>query len=117
MQMSDERTAKAPTMWMATVRPNGTPHLVPIWFVVVDEKWYFATDPNSVKARNLQHNSAIAISLEDGTNPFVVEGNAKIVKPTAKVVEQFKKKYDWDMSGDNDYVVFEVVVKRKVLGG
>lgn len=114
--MSDERTAKAPNMWMATVRPNGSPHLVPIWFVVVDEKWYFATDPNSVKARNLQHNPAIAISLEDGTNPLVIEGEAKIVKPTKKVVEQFKKKYDWDVRDDDDYVLFEVTVKRKVLG-
>ncbi len=114
--MSEERIAKAPNMWMATVRPNGTPHLVPIWFVVVEEKWYFATDPKSVKARNLQHNPAIAISLEDGTNPYVVEGNAKIVKPTKKVVDAFIKKYDWDISGDDDYVVFEVAVKRKVLG-
>jgi len=114
--MSDERTAKAPTMWMATVRPNGTPHLVPIWFVVVDEKWYFATDPNSVKARNLQQNPAIAISLEDGTNPYVIEGEAKIVKPTKKVADAFLKKYDWDVSDDDDYVMFEITVKRKVLG-
>lgn len=114
--MSDERIAKAPNMWMATVRPNGTPHLVPIWFVVVDEKWYFATDPQSVKARNLQHNPAIAISLEDGTNPYVVEGTAKIVKPTKKVADAFLKKYDWDVRDDDDYVLFEVVVKKKVLG-
>lgn len=114
--MSDERIANAPNIWMATVRPNGTPHLVPIWFVVVDKKWYFATDPKSVKARNLQHNPAIAISLEDGTNPLVVEGNAKIVKPTKRVADAFLKKYDWDVSDDGDYVMFEITVKRKVLG-
>ena len=114
--MSDERIANASTIWMATVRPNGTPHLVPIWFVVVDEKWYFATDPKSVKARNLQHNPAIAISLEDGTNPYVIEGKAKEVQPTKKVVDAFITKYDWDVYEDDDHILFEVTVKRKVLG-
>ena len=101
---------------MATVRPNQTPHLVPIWFVVVEDKWYFATSPKSVKARNLQSNPAIAISLEDGTHPYVIEGEAHTVVPSAAVVAEFQRKYEWDVRHDNDYVVFEVTVKRKVLG-
>jgi hypothetical protein len=38
------------------------------------------------------------------------------VTPSAAVVAEFKNKYDWDVRDDDDYVVFEVVVKRKVLG-
>ena len=33
--------------WVATTRPDGGPHVVPVWGVWHDEAFYFATDPNS----------------------------------------------------------------------
>lgn len=115
--MSDSRLQTAQNMWLATVRPDGRPHLIPIWFGVHEGKWYFVTDPNSVKARNLQQNPRVAMSLEDGTNPVVVEGLARQVQPSAEVVKLFKDKFDWDITTDTQYrAVFEVEVTRQVLG-
>lgn len=104
-------------MWVATVRPDGRPHLTPIWFAVADEKWYFVTDPGSVKARNLQHNSRVALALEDGSDPYVVEGVARQVPASPEVVRLFRQKFDWDITTDTKYsVIYEVEITKHVLG-
>lgn len=104
-------------MWVATVRPTGQPHLVPVWFVVEAERWYLCTAPGSVKARNLQANPNIALALEDGSNPYIVEGEAQPVQPTLEIIEKFKTKYDWDITHDAEYTqVFEVRIKKRVMG-
>ncbi len=114
--MTDERLATAKNVWIATVKPDGRPHLVPVWFVVSDGRWYFVTDPKSVKARNLQSNANVALALEDGSSPHIVEGQAKAVEPSAEVIGAFKQKYDWDITTDGQYTqVYEVRVTKHVM--
>lgn len=104
-------------MWVATTRPDGRPHLTPIWFAVHDDKWYFVTTPNSIKARNLQHNPRVSLALEDGTTPYVVEGLARTVEPSPEVISLFKEKFDWDITTDSQYsAVFEVEVTKRLMG-
>ena len=116
--MAPGRLDKARNVWVATVRPDGRPHLVPIWFVVDDGRWYICTAPGSVKARNLMANPQVALALEDGDEPYRVEGRARPVSPTASVVARFKAKYEWDITGDAYYSqLFEITVSRQVLSG
>lgn len=113
----DGRLERARNIWVATVRPDGRPHLVPIWFVVDEGRWYICTGPNSVKARNLRANPRIALSLEDGNDAYVVEGEARVVQPTPAVVRKFQAKYDWDITTDTEYsLVFEIEVRKQVMG-
>ena len=112
----DPRQAR--NVWFATVRPDGRPHLVPIWFVVDGDRWYICTNPGSVKARNLKANSSVSLALEDGDHPFVVEGQARPVDVTTGVAEKFKAKYDWDITSDSYYTqLIEITVSRQLLGG
>jgi general stress protein 26 len=101
-------------LWLATVRPNSRPHLVPIWFVWVAGKIYLCTASNSVKVRNLKQNPRVSIALEDGTQPIVIEGLAQPIGAVPKsVTEAFKKKYDWNISADGEYnQVVEIEPKR-----
>ena len=102
---------------MATVRPDGRPHLVPVWFVVEAGRWYICTAPGSVKARNLNHNPQIALAREDGNDPVIVEGEARAASPSPAIVAKFKAKYDWDITTDAHYsAVYEVTVRRSVMG-
>ncbi len=113
----DPRLDTDRNVWLATVRPDGRPHLVPIWFVVEGGRWYICTSPDSVKARNLQANPAVMLALEDGTNPHVVEGVARAVRPAPAVVRKFKEKFNWDITADAEYgAVFEIEVTRQVMG-
>jgi general stress protein 26 len=110
--------AEARNVWFATVRPDGRPHLVPIWFVLEGERWYVCMQADSVKARNLKANSAVSLALEDGDHPFVVEGQARAVATIPSVAEKFKAKYDWDITSDGQYTqLVEVSVSRRLLGG
>ena len=115
--MSDPRLQNQKNMWVSTVRPDGRPHLTPIWFAVYEEKWYFVTSPQAVKARNLQQNPRVALALEDGSDPLVVEGVARPVAASPEVIRLFKEKFDWDITTDSQYsAVFEVEVTKRVMG-
>jgi F420H(2)-dependent biliverdin reductase len=111
------RLEEAKNVWMATVRPDGRPHMVPIWFVVGADCWYICTAPGSVKARNLSRNPHIALALEDGTDPYIVEGEARPAEPTAEVIAKFQAKYDWNIATETEYTqVFEVQLRRRLMG-
>jgi putative heme iron utilization protein len=100
----ERRLQTEQNLWLATVRPNGAPHLVAIWFVWVAGKIYLCTGADSVKVRNLRQNPHVSIALEDGTNPFVIDGRAQPIGAVPRpVAEAFKKKYDWNILTDNEY--------------
>ena len=110
----EHRLQTEQNLWLATVRPNNKPHLVPIWFVWVAEKIYLCTGADSVKVRNLTQNPQVSIALEDGTQPLVMEGMARLIeRPPAAVVDTFQRKYEWNIMGDDTYTqVIEIELKR-----
>jgi general stress protein 26 len=110
----ERRLQTEQNLWLATVRSTGAPHLVPIWFVWVAGKIYLCTGAGSVKVRNLTQNPHVAIALEDGNQPIVIEGLAEpIGRPPAAVVAEFQRKYDWDITTDDTYTqVIEIEPKR-----
>ncbi len=66
---------------LATVRDDGRPHVVPIWFVLDGDKVVFNTADNSVKANNIQRDPRVSISVDDQTPPYsfvTIEGTAEI---------------------------------------
>jgi PPOX class probable F420-dependent enzyme len=64
---------------LATVRKDGRPHVVPIWFDLDGETLVFTTGHDSVKAVNIQRDSRVSICVDDQTPPFAfvqIEGTA-----------------------------------------
>ncbi len=59
--ISEHRTAV-----MASVGPDGTPHVVAMWYAVIDGQIWFETKAKSQKARNLRRNATLSVLLEDG---------------------------------------------------
>jgi general stress protein 26 len=107
-RLNEEKSKKlgdAKVIWLATASDNKVPHLVPIWFVVHEEKIYCCTGKKSVKIRNIQNNPQIAFSLEEGSNPIIGQGSAEIIYSSypVEIVEKFKTKYDWDIRDDDTY--------------
>jgi PPOX class probable F420-dependent enzyme len=54
------------TATMATNGPNGMPHLVAMWYAVLDGKIWFETKSKSQKAQNLRRDDRITCMIEDG---------------------------------------------------
>lgn len=57
---------------VATLLPDGAPHSVPVWIGLEGERIVFLTGPTSRKARNLEHDPRIAISITDREQPFTM---------------------------------------------
>jgi len=112
-----QRLGEEQNIWVATTRPDGRPHLTPVWFAWHDEKIYLCIQAASVKARNLAHNPRAALSLEGGSHPVICEGTARVVpRPWPEAVVQiFKAKYDWDITTDGDYDTLIEITPSKWL--
>jgi PPOX class probable F420-dependent enzyme len=104
-------------IWVATVRPNGAPHLVPVWFVWDADCLYICISPTSRKARNLARNPRVAASLQDGRNAVIVEGTAVPVTADERerAVTLFLSKYDWNIRSDTTYTLLVKIVPEKFL--
>ncbi len=84
----DEITAfieRSRTCTMATIGPTGQPHLVAMWYGVVDGKVWFETKAKSQKVQNLRRDDRITVSIEDGLTydtlrGVAIEGRAAIVE-------------------------------------
>jgi hypothetical protein len=100
-----KRLGSEPNIWLATTRPGGRPHLVPVWFVWKRRRFYLCIESGSVKGRNLLDQPRVSLALEDGSRPVICEGEAARVPypwPT-EVVRAFKEKYDWSIDPKDRY--------------
>jgi F420H(2)-dependent biliverdin reductase len=99
-----DRLRTEANVWMATVRPDGRPHMVPIWFVWVADKFWIATGIKAVKVNNLRSSPLITVALEDGNRPIVAEGSAVLHDTLAavpiSVMGAFSQKYQWTLSDE-----------------
>jgi PPOX class probable F420-dependent enzyme len=59
---------------MATLGPNGRPHLVAMWFAVLDGVVWFETKTRSQKAVNLRRDPRLTVLIEDGETYDVLRG-------------------------------------------
>jgi PPOX class probable F420-dependent enzyme len=105
---------------LATVKEDGSPHVVPIWFVLDDASTrkgegkigdiVLTTGSNSLKARNIQLDNRVSISVDDQLPPFsfvVIFGIAKIfnskknelLKWATKIAERYMGKNKADEYG------------------
>jgi PPOX class probable F420-dependent enzyme len=55
---------------VATILPDGGPHTVPVWVDTEGDRIVFFTQTGTRKARNLERDGRVALSLVDGTNPY-----------------------------------------------
>ncbi|GAA4588646.1 PPOX class probable F420-dependent enzyme [Actinoplanes octamycinicus] len=59
---------------LATINPDGTPHLVSMFYAMVDERIAFWTYRASQKARNLARDPRVTCLVEDGDDYFELRG-------------------------------------------
>jgi len=69
--------------WLASVRPNGTPHSVPRWGVWVDGRFYYDGAPTTRHTRNVESNPACTLTLESGAQVVIVEGESHATRADA----------------------------------
>ncbi len=111
-----KRLEAARNYWIATTRPNGRPHVMPVWGLWWDDAFYFSTDPASQKGRNLVNNPEVVVHLESGDDAVILEGAAERVTD-ANTLDEFADRYDAKYqfrpdTGNPDFAFFRVRPRR-----
>src|ERR1700704_2759420 len=71
---AEDRLRSSHNYYVMTVRPDATPHAMPVWGIWVDERFYFSTGAQSVKARNLAANTSCVVCTDNPAEAVIVEG-------------------------------------------
>jgi nitroimidazol reductase NimA-like FMN-containing flavoprotein (pyridoxamine 5'-phosphate oxidase superfamily) len=93
---AEERLRKSHNYYVMTVRPDGTPHAMPVWGIWTDERFYFSTGATSRKAQNLAANPSCVVCTEKSAEAVIVEGTASPISSAARIAElspYYVKKY------------------------
>jgi PPOX class probable F420-dependent enzyme len=69
-----EFVAQQRTATMATVSAEGQPHLVAMWYAVIDGQLWFETKAKSQKAVNLRRDGRISVLIESGNTYDELKG-------------------------------------------
>ena len=94
----DERLRTEIIIWLATVRPDGRPHLVPVWFLWDNSESviYIFSKPDQ-KIRNLKQNPNVVLALNSptGNDVVILEGTATLLEGSAITTAQpdYEAKY------------------------
>jgi PPOX class probable F420-dependent enzyme len=87
-----EFLAEQKTLSVATVGPNGRPHLVPLWYVPEDDSLIGWTYAKSQKAKNLERDPRATVQIEDGVEyqdlrGVMFECDVEVERDPARVAE------------------------------
>lgn len=79
--------SRSRTATMATIGPNGHPHLVAMWYGLLDGKVYFETKAKGQKVVNLRRNPKMSVMVEAGDTydqlrGVSIEGTAHLIEDT-----------------------------------
>jgi nitroimidazol reductase NimA-like FMN-containing flavoprotein (pyridoxamine 5'-phosphate oxidase superfamily) len=82
---AEERLTTSHDYWLASVTPQGLPHLMPVWGVWHDDLLWFSSSNGSRKARNLAVHSWCSVATDNPLEPVVVQGRARRVSDPAEL--------------------------------
>jgi PPOX class probable F420-dependent enzyme len=78
----DQRLREDIIIWLGSVRPDGRPHLVAVWFLWTGEDLLIFSKPHQQKIRNLCQNPHVILALDNtnlGVDPITLEGEAELL--------------------------------------
>jgi PPOX class probable F420-dependent enzyme len=95
---AEARLKEEEIAWMTTVRSDGQPQTVPVWFLWDGEEILIYSQPNRQKLKNLSRNPHVGLNLNSdaqGGNVVRLEGTATIADdaPPSSEVPSYVEKY------------------------
>ena len=110
---------------LATIRPDGGPHIAPVWYIREGGQVKVMTFESSVKVRNIESNPKVALSVATDGHPYryiILEGDAVVTKENlSQEVERLCVHYEGPERGEeytkellagSGMVVIDVTVRK-----
>jgi hypothetical protein len=116
--------------WLATVRPDGSPHVMPLFGAWNGTGFFITSKETTRKSRNLDAEPRCVLSTDTGDLHMIIEGIARQVRDTEtlqRASDTFRDAYGWPTwvagdqldaddgaptSGGPPYAVFEITPTR-----
>jgi general stress protein 26 len=128
LMIDDELNAQlafTQTAWFSSVRPDRSPHTVPVWFVHDETHLWVASSPASRKVANVRLNKQVSLALDGSAarSPYVALARAEVVEDMSDhsdVVARFARKYggyDVSKSDAGPLVLMRLTISRWLLDG
>ena len=81
---------------LATIDPQGNPHIVPVWYDYINGKFYIGTNTRTKKARNVKKNPRVSFCVDVGVrSPDIFGmmgiGRARLILQNKRVQRIAKK--------------------------
>ena len=81
---------------LATIDSSGNPHIVPVWYMYSNDKFYVGTNTKRKKARNIKRNPKVSFCVDTGIkSPHIFGvmgiGRARLILKTDRVESLAKK--------------------------
>lgn len=102
-----ERLREGGWFWLTTVRPDATPHVMPLFAAWSQSCFYIASRGDARKSRNLDRNPACVLTRDLGDIHLIIEGQATRLQRTEDLersVDAFREVYDWPTSVAADQI-------------
>jgi PPOX class probable F420-dependent enzyme len=109
---------------VATIGPDGAPHLTTVWFAVHDGLIMFETYGTSQKVVNLRRDSRIAVLAEDGKTygelrGVSINGRAEVIDTNPRLFDLMRRLIDHHFPGQSaevlDAQTTKMATKRVVV--
>jgi PPOX class probable F420-dependent enzyme len=120
-----QRLRDEKTVWLTTVREDGTPQPVPVWYLWDGDVFLIFSQPKAQKLRNIAHNPKVSLNFKH-TDDFgeegivIIFGDAYIDKtvPPSNQITEYQEKYlegikDINMTPDSLAAEFSVALRVK----
>ena len=94
---AEDRLRRSHDYWLATARPDGRPHVMPVWGAWFSGSVWFSSDVGSRKGRNLATSPRCSVTTDDALEPVIVEGDAELVTNREVIAEfaaNLRQKYE-----------------------
>ena len=112
---AEQRLQKCKNFYLSTVSPEGRPHVMPLWGLWLDSKFFFSTGKNSRKARNLAGNPHCTVATGNAEEAVILEGTASLVSDRqlcSRFVQAVSEKYKFDMGGYAEEPIYALQPRR-----
>ena len=79
---TSERLIAEPIIWLGTIRPDGRPHNVPVWFAWHDPMVLIFSMPKTAKVADVRLSPAVSLALnsaDGGQDIVLAEGRAELI--------------------------------------
>lgn len=88
----EDRLRTEPTVWLSSLRPDGRPHVVPVWFNWDGAVFDLFSKPHAQKVRNVASHPDVMLAVGRPAEEWdveLVEGTAAVLPmPTGEVITQ-----------------------------